>query len=435
MPRNRLIFAILAFVLVASGCGGGDDGDTADVAEGSRPEAAASGAEPQQEAPPEPAMSEAEPHEDAPSGASPTSEAGSEEPSEQTTEAEPITEPQGGGFEWCSDVAAVWVAHETASVNLGRSEAEYEEALAAYESASDEVGKAEALETLDEAERSYNEFSDQHEQALAAAVHQMRRAQHASGGSGSPEESAYRRAWGEFFVAFPEVIMRARDVPNVPFGAPIITVAPSDLLDGNILAQVLRYRAVAEVQETRHKYIYLGPDVEERDRAAGQAAHAVYAQADIAQIAEALHAAATEAEQAAADVKVGPPERPLRVAYHVLLAAGSAVLVPYDADALAPYDAYEPDRDIIDDLQDFRFVEGYELIWPVITARAKAIEAALPAAIELAEGIDARLQAEAQAEAARQQEVEQPLLELLEELAQGSNAYDAFKRSLEESCQ
>ena len=335
MPRNRLIFTILAFVLVASGCGGGDDGDTADVAEGSRPEAAASGAEPQQEAPPEPAMSEAEPQ-DVPSGASPTSEAGSEEPSEQTTEAEPITEPQGGGFEWCSDVAAVWVAHETASVNLGRSEAEYEEALAAYESASDEVGKAEALETLDEAERSYNEFSDQHEQALADAVNQMRRAQHASGGSGSPEESAYRRAWGEFFVAFPEVIMRARDVPDVPFGAPIITVAPSDVLDGNILAQVLRYRAVAEVQETRHKYIYLGPDVEERDRAVRQAAHAVYAQADIAQIAEALHAAATEAEQAAADVEVGPPERPLRVAYHVLLAAGSAVLVPYDADALAP---------------------------------------------------------------------------------------------------
>ena len=95
MPRNRLILAILAFGLVASGCGGGDDSDRADVAEGSRPEAAASGAEPQEEAPPEPAMSEAEPHEDAPSGASPTSGAGSEEPSEQTTEAEPMPEPQG----------------------------------------------------------------------------------------------------------------------------------------------------------------------------------------------------------------------------------------------------------------------------------------------------------------------------------------------------
>ena len=112
------------------------------------------------------------------------------------------------------------------------------------------------------------------------------------------------------------------------------------------------------------------------------------------------------------------------------------MLTPYDADALAPYDAYEPDRDIIDDLQDFRFVEGYELIWPVIATRAKAIEAALPAAIELAEGIDARLQAEAQAEAARQQEVEDALGEAASEGIRydGKAGGRAWEDSLSDAC-
>ena len=45
------------------------------------------------------------------------------------------------------------------------------------------------------------------------------------------------------------------------------------------------------------------------------------------------------------------------------------------------------------------------------------------------------LAAEAQAQAARQREAKQALQDALEKLAEGSDAYTAFKRSFEESCQ
>ena len=67
--------------------------------------------------------------------------------------------------------------------------------------------------------------------------------------------------------------------------------------------------------------------------------------------------------------------------------------------------------------------------------REQAVYDALPAALELAREATAALQAAEQAERTRQREAEQALQDALAEVTEGSDAYTAFKRSFEDSCQ
>ena len=67
--------------------------------------------------------------------------------------------------------------------------------------------------------------------------------------------------------------------------------------------------------------------------------------------------------------------------------------------------------------------------------RTDTVQDALPIALEAAREAEAVLEAEAEAERTRERETEAALQAALEELIQGSDAYAAFKRSFEGSCQ
>ena len=189
--------------------------------------------------------------------------------------------------------------------------------------------------------------------------------------------------------------------------------------------------------------------------AAEEAAYAVYSQADSAAVAESLQAVFRPCIARSASTPEVRHPRPratsahmARAALDVLLPAGGAVLMPYDAEA---YDAAfsagtgnvhngsyyvdfvrNPDQPTPADDDAF---------WPAYIARTRAIEAALPATIELVQAIAARQEAEDQAAAKRQREeaerekaAEEALQAALETLATGSDAYTIFKQSFEESC-
>ena len=108
MPRTGAILAILVVVLVAGGCGGGEDSVPAD---------------PVEDAGPDGAVSVVDPIEDASSEAPVASEA---EPSEDTV-ADTAPVRLGERFAWCSTVQALWDAQDEAR-------AETEAAAVAHES-------------------------------------------------------------------------------------------------------------------------------------------------------------------------------------------------------------------------------------------------------------------------------------------------------------
>ena len=187
--------------------------------------------------------------------------------------------------------------------------------------------------------------------------------------------------------------------------------------------------------------------------AAEEAAYAVYSQADIAVVAESLQAASVTASLEALDARqdILPPERysyMARAALDVLLPAGGVPLRPYDADAydaafsVAPGDSHLGSFyvDFVNDPDQPTSADD-EAFYAAYAARTRAIEAALPATIELVQAIAARQEAEERAAAERQREVverekaaEEALQAALEDLATGSDAYTIFKRSFEESC-
>ena len=175
MPRNRLIFTVLAFVLVAGACGG-DDSDPADPVEDARPDTASAEAEPQQDAGREAsATSEAEQRQDAPSGTTTTSQAEPQEAAVANPEAEPVQVRLGDRFEWCADVQAVWDAFDGARAELAAAEARHQEAGDAAEEdlrlAQDAYGAAEAraVSELSEAYRLYLGEADSGEDTFSAA--------------------------------------------------------------------------------------------------------------------------------------------------------------------------------------------------------------------------------------------------------------------------
>ena len=443
MRRNRLILAILAFVLVTAACGGGDGSAPSSSGDDTLPETfttSDSGSGDSPEGSPEVSseadattdgeqMDSAEP--DTASEAAPSGSASGTEPQDSSLP-EILSQPVvllGDRFEWCSDVQSVWTTYELTFANLWTFQADHEEALAAFESATDELDRAEARQALDELERSSTEPYGKHREALSEAVYQLRRARRASGDR--PEDIAYQRAWSALLSADPEVAALSAALPA---GAIVPTTTAAPLLgddEGNILARVIGYREV---------YSGLGDSV--WNRAAEEAAHDIYSQADSALIAEALHAAAPEAARAAHQLDTRQARDRSRAAYHVLLTAGGVVLAPYDAASYEAADATDPNSssssdfyaDYVQNLDPNGMIEGDDLFWAVFASRVRVIEAALPAAFELAQVTDDLLAAEAQAERTRQREAEQALQAALDELATGSDAYTVFKRSFEESC-
>ena len=311
MPRNRLIFTILAFVLVASGCGGGDDsapsgsGDdtlpetftTSDAGQEGSPEPDATvGGERQDSATPDPA-SDVDPLDS-------TSDAEPQNSSQPGTSSQPVV-LLGDRFEWCSDAEGVWTNYEQTLATLRAVEAEHDAALEAYEAATDELDRAEIREALNEAERSYNQSHGRNQEALTSAVYHLLNTRRAYGDQ--PEDIAYQRAWSALLSADPELAALSAAVPQAVRGVPTTTAAPP-LSDSSILIQVFDY-----------KQVFSGPGDRVWNQAAEEAAHSVYSQADGSLIAEALLAAAPEAARAEAQSDARQARDRTRAAYYVLL--------------------------------------------------------------------------------------------------------------------
>ena len=400
--RTRLILSILILVLVAGACGG-DENSTPGSPEDARPEFS--------------------------SPETPSQDDISDE-SQDSLQAAIFSQPVvllGNRFGWCSDVEDVWATLEATLATLLTVEANYEAAIADYETTTDELDRAEARQALNEAERDYNELRGKNQQALTNAAYQLRQARRAQGDQ--PEDIAYQRAWSALLSADPEVAALSGAVPEES-RVPTTTAAPWPD-DSNILARVINY-----------KEVYSGPGVRVWNGAAEEAAHGVYSQADSALIAQALHAAAPQAARAAHQLDTRQARDRSQAAYHVLLTAGGAVLAPYDAAAYEAADGTDPNissradfyADYVQNLDLNGMIVGNDLFWAVFASRVRVIEAALPAAIDLAQLTDDLRAAEAQAERARQQQAEQALQDALAVAAEGSDAYTTFKRSFQESC-
>ena len=417
--RARLILSILILVLVAGACGGDEDSTPASP-EDARPEF------------------------DAPE--TPSQDDISDEP-QDSLQAAILSQPVvllGNRFGWCSDVEDVWATNEAALATLLTVEANYEEALDAYETTTDELDRAEAWQALEDLGRSYNEQLDEAHEALTEAVWQLHDARRAQGGQ--PEGIAYRRAWEVLLTADPDVAglspaVGFRSSGSTSIATPTTTAAPVDSYAEN-------QGAIDYILELAAEYL---PGQKIREGAAVDAAYAVYSQAGSAAVAESLYAALPAAVEAVGAVRTVGPDRPrdqARAALGVLMPVGGAVLMPYDAEAYdAAFSVAPGDPHLGSYYVDFArtpdqlLAPDGEAFWSAYTARATAIEAALPAAIELVQATAARLEAEEQAEAqrrrdedAREEAAEEALQAALEELATGSDAYTAFKRSFEESC-
>ena len=271
-PQNRFILATLAFVLVTAACGGGDDsapsgsGDdtlpetftTSDSGSGDSSEADPDGT--QQDAAAPDTASDAEPL-DSMSGTEP------QDSSQPETFSQPVV-LLGDRFAWCADVEAVWTNHEQTVANFLASESEYEEVLAAYESAADELDRAEIRETLNEAERSYNESHDKFLQVLTGAAFRLRQARGTYGDR--PEDIAVQRAWAALLSADPELAALSAAVPDDPDPKIAVPRQPAPVFPDEVLADLQR------------------PPQRWFNRVAQEAAREVYSQADSALIAEVL---------------------------------------------------------------------------------------------------------------------------------------------------
>ena len=439
--RTRFILSILVFVLVAAACGGGDDSAPSGSGDDTLPETFTTSDAGQEGSPEVSSEADATTTEGEQMDSAAPDSPSDDDPLDSTSDTEPQDSSQPGAssqpvvllgdrFDWCSDVESVWTTYELTFANLWTFQADHEEALAAFESATDELDRAEARQALDELERSSTEPYGKHREALSEAVYQLRRARRASGDR--PEDIAYQRAWSALLSADPEVAALSAALPAGAI-VPTTTAAPLPGDDeGSILARVIGYREV---------YSGLGDSV--WNRAAEEAAHDIYSQADSALIAEALQAAAPEAARAAHQLNTRQASDRSRAAYYVLLAQGGSVLAPFDADAYEAASVAASGRfsyldHYLDSVQSTHtplIPEDDDAFGSAYASRVRVIEAALPAALELAQATDALLEAEAEAERTRQREAEQALQAALEVLAEGSDAYTTFKRSFEESCQ
>ena len=137
MPRNGVMLAILAAVLVAAGCADDKDGSPADPVENADLDSAASAADPSDDAnPAAPVASESE-------------------PSENTvayTESVRLNER----FAWCRRVQALWDGQDEARAETEAAWVAYQSAVEVLSAATDDLDRAEAQEGADDALAAYD---------------------------------------------------------------------------------------------------------------------------------------------------------------------------------------------------------------------------------------------------------------------------------------
>ena len=476
MPRNRLILATLAFVLVAAACGGGDDSTSSSSGDDNLPETfttsdsgpegspeVSSGAdtttdgEQMDSTAPDP-TSETAPL-DSPSGTEP------QDSIQPEASSQPVVR-LGSRFGWCADVQAIWDAHDEALAVVRVLEDALQEAQAAFDAATDDLDRAEIRGVLDNAAASHTNAQDAFDAARGRATRYLAEARKISNRERMPEaqanavrgdetlQIAVDRAWAALLDADSQLAALSAAVPvgtsgDVP--APPRRFTPTEIL--------------AELRDGSPRLI---------NGAAQEAAREVYSQADRTLIAEALLATALEI---AGGLGLTWNTNP------ILHLTGGSVLAAFDAPAYEAARSADPTappmlidsaeiyvRSISNTLVFFEnfggvsietaieFVMGengqeievptyYQYLigeWPVdageialsgYNERQRAVYDALPVALELAREATAALQAAEEAERARLKEAEQALQDALEALATGSDAYTTFKRSFEESCQ
>ena len=477
MPQNRFILATLVFVLVAAACGGGDDSDLADGAADERPETfTTSGAG--QEGSPE-VSSEADATTDgeemdsaAPDTASEAAPLDSPSGTEPQDSSQPVVR-LGNRFEWCADVQTVWDAYDEALATFQVSEAALQEAQAAFDAATDELDRAEVSGVLDIAAASHTGAQDALDRAWGRAARYLaetrqianrERMHQASANVVRGDETfqiAVDRAWEALLGADSELAALSAAVPVSPSGP--VPVPPRRLTPTEILA---------ELRDDTPRLL---------NGAAQGAAREVYAQADSTLIVEALLATAlewaTETRAVYEAVITGNAYWQIAELFDanvILHFAGGSVLAPLDAAAYSAAHAAAPNAPTIlidtpeayvrsitstvlgifgvdiamfEDGGEFEGPTYYQYLigeWPVdageialsaFKERQRVVHDALPIALESAREATAALEAAEQAERTRQRDAEQALQAALEVLTEGSDAYTAFKRSFEESCQ
>ena len=240
MPRNRLIVAALALVLAAAACGGGGDSAPADPVEDARPDTASSEVESQEDASREAsAMLEAEPQQEALSGASAMPDDGPEEATQPDTMAELVPVRLGDRFEWCADVQAMWDAHDESQAALQAAEAVLRDAENAYGSATDELDRAEALTEAEQARSVFRDAVEAADESRSRAANDLADAYlpHSDRGTDSLGVAS-SRAW----LAF---------VDNAD---PQTLAAISDYEDAVVALEVVGSEADAELQRAEAAY-------------------------------------------------------------------------------------------------------------------------------------------------------------------------------------
>ncbi len=153
MPRNGVMLAILAAMLVAPGCGGGEDRAPADPVEDAGPHGAASDVETAGDTSPDaPASLEADPGENVVADA----------PRVQL----------GDRFSWCASVQALWDAEDGARADTEATAAAHSDAMGVLEAVTDDLDRAEAQEAVERAlgdhSRARTHFG--HARSLAAGL-------------------------------------------------------------------------------------------------------------------------------------------------------------------------------------------------------------------------------------------------------------------------
>ncbi len=238
MPQNRLIFATLVFVLVATACGGGEDSAPSSSGDDTLPETfTRSDSGP--EGSPEEGLPEVSPEADAtPDGEQMDSAAAPDTASETAPlDSMSATEPQdslqpvvrlGNRFGWCADLQAIWDAHDEALAALQISEAALQEAQAAFDAATDELDRAEIRGVLDIAAASHTDAQDASDQARGRAARHLGEARQISNRERMPEaranavrgdetfQIAVDRAWQALLSADPELAALSAAVPVGP---------------------------------------------------------------------------------------------------------------------------------------------------------------------------------------------------------------------------
>ena len=208
MPRPRIFAAGIAFVLVAAACGGGDP---ADVEEGASAVTAASDGD-GPETPGASTTPDPDQQEDSPSEAAPTSPVEPEVPAEPDTVVEYVPIQLGDRFGWCAEVQATWDDYDRSLAKMLDAETTLQQAEDVYDSATDELDRAEALIELEKAQRRFPEAVEAHDAGRHRAAngvawtHQLQQ-----GGSTHPQGVAYTRAWSAFVDHADEPTLAAID--------------------------------------------------------------------------------------------------------------------------------------------------------------------------------------------------------------------------------